>query len=129
VYKLSDFYEGREITIKAVVKILEDDKEVVMVMDFIEKLQRDIQARVVAFIKKIGDRGFPRNRDKMSKLQSYEFFELRIFTKPQVRIFCIPNFEEKELILIDGELKKDRKIKKARLLRIQRIWDSLKREV
>ncbi len=123
MYNLDLLYYGGKVKIMAIVKVMPDGREKVLIEKFINALSDELQGRVVAFITKIGDNGFPRNREKMKKLGSYELFELKIYTNPQIRIFCIPDFRKNELILIDGEFKASRKIRKSRLDSIQNIWN------
>ncbi len=102
MYEAEIFYKGAKLTIMAIKKISPGGRERIYIEEFLNSLGKHERQRVIAFIKKVADNGFPQNPKKFKKLSSHNLWEFRIHTKPQIRIFLSPDFLKNIAYLSNG---------------------------
>ena len=105
MYEAEIFYKGSKITIMAIKKISPGGRERIYIEEFLDSLGKHERQRVIAFIKKVADNGFPKNPKKFKKLSPYNLWEFRIYTRPQIRIFLFPDFLKNIAYLVNGARK------------------------
>ena len=105
MYGAEIFYRGTKVKIMAIKKKSPGGRDRIYIEDFLDSLGEHEKQRVMAFIKKVADGGFPRDPNKFKKLSPYDLWEFRIYTKPQIRIFLYPDFLNNVAYLINGSRK------------------------
>lgn len=89
----------------AIKKISPGGRERIYFEEFLNSLGKHEKQRVIAFIRKVADSGFPKNPNKFKKLSPYNLWEFRIYTRPQIRIFLFPDFLKNIAYLVNGARK------------------------
>ena len=107
MYNREIIYEGSNLKISVMKRIRSNQIEDCQVKDFLERIPSQDKKKIWNLIKKLGNRGFIRNRQKFRDIKGKgfkNFYELK--SKP-FRIFALYLEDQRELILLEG-LKKEK---------------------
>ncbi len=105
---------------KADIYVYKDDRGEKPIILFIEQLQQNDRAKVIALLHHFSGLGEIRNEEKF-KLEEKPIYAFKSY---QVRLFCfiLPKASKKTVVLTHGHLKKKNKVPKIELERAKNIF-------